>query len=146
MTDPFPDSVLELRAREQYRRGDADFPLVAKETALVLIDMQEEFVTTRGGPYRVPEAARRLPQMARLLETFRRSGLPVIHTAFAATHRFLDRPRLGGRMPNRAPAGFDDSGLFTSLPEMHEAELCILRRSFARVLAVEAILEELELG
>ncbi len=218
----FSDALLEETAREQYLRGDADFPLDARRTALLLIDMQEEFVTERGGPYRVPEAARRVPAMARLLAAFRAGGLPVIHTAFAATHGFLDRPRLGAAMPNRAPKGFDDSALFrearfvpelrpldgeivvlkpsygaffdtpletilkrfgvesvvlagtltdccvgttarqayergfgavvasdataAALPEMHEAELSILRRAFARVLPVARILDELGLA
>lgn len=215
----FPDGVLERMAREQYTKGDAGFPIVPG-AALILIDMQAEFATEFGGPFRVPEAARRIPEMARLLAGFRERGLPVIHTAFAATHRFLDRPRLGPLMPNRASgSAFDDSRLFrearfvpalepregelivlkpsygafydtpletilrrlgagtvvlagtltdccvgttarqafergfgavvasdataTSLPEMHEAELGILRRSFARVLTVEEILREL---
>lgn len=219
--DRFPDAEIERLARAQYHRGDAGFALVPARTALVVIDMQEEFVTRTGGPYRVPDAARRIPAMVRLLEAFRARRLPVIHTAFAETHRFLDRPRFGGDMPNRArDAGFDDDALFrearfvaelrptgdevvilkpsygafydtpletilkragvdtvvlagtltdccvgttarqayergfgavvasdataTALPEMHEAELCILRRSFARVLTVDDILGELQ--
>lgn len=218
----FSDAALERLARAQYRRGDAGFALDPARTALVLIDMQEEFVTERGGPYRVPEAARRVPAMRRLLDGFRARGLPVLHTAFAATHGFRDRPRLGALMPNRAPdAGFDDADLFrearfvpelapvgdevvilkpsygafydtplqtileragvenvvlagtltdccvgttarqayergfgavvasdataTSLPEMHDAELSVLRRSFARVLTVDDILAALPL-
>lgn len=216
----FSDEALEQLARQQYQHGDAGFPLVPGRTALLVIDMQEEFLTDRGGPYRIPAAARSVPAVARLLGFFRTRGFPVIHTAFAATHRFLDRPRLGTQMPNRSSeTGFDDSGLFqaarfvpelqpredevvilkpsygaffdtsletilkrlevetvvlagtltdccvgttarqayergfgavvasdataTSLPKMHQAELCILRRSFARVLTVEAILSEL---
>ena len=219
--DPFPDAELERMARKQYLRGDAGFALVPARTALVVIDMQEEFVTPTGGPYRVPEAARRVPQVARLLDAFRRRGLTVVHTAFAETHGFRDRPRFGTGMPNRArDTGFDDSTLFRSarfvaglepardevvilkpsygafydtpletilkragvdtivlagtltdccvgttarqayergfgavvaadatatlLPEMQEAELCILRRSFARVLAVDDIIGELD--
>jgi nicotinamidase-related amidase len=219
--DPFTDAAIERLAREQYERGDAAFPLVPERTALLMIDMQEEFVTAVGGPHRVPQLAGRVPAMAGLLAAFRRQGLPVIHTAFAATHGFLDRPRLGARMPNRCrDAGFDDSSLFqtarfapelqplgsevvilkpsygaffdtpletilkglardtvvlagiltdccvgttarqayergfgaivvsdataTHLPEMHEAELRILRRHFARVLPVQAIVRELE--
>ena len=213
---PFSSARLAVMARRQYERGDAGFAL--GRAALVLIDMQEEFVEEVGGPYRVPAAAAGIPAMARLLAGFRERGLPVIHTAFAATHEYLDRPLLGARMPNRA-AGFDDANLFrsarfvtalaprpkepvickpsygafydtpletilkrlgvetvvlagtltdccvgttarqayergfgavvasdataTSLPEMHEAELKILRRAFARVLDVDGILSEL---
>jgi len=103
------DARLEALARRQYARGDAGFPLA--QPALILIDMQEEFVESVGGPHRVPAAAARIPSMARLLAAFRERGLPVVHTAFAATHGFLDRPALGARMPNRA-AGFDERALF----------------------------------
>lgn len=223
MQDTFSDRELAERAREQYARGDAGFALVPHRTALIVIDMQEEFVTARGGPYRVPDAALRVPAMARLLGAFRRLALPVVHTAFAATHQFLDRPQHGAAMPNRASdAEFDASALFrtpcfvpalqplagevvihkpsygafydtpletilkrlainfvvlagtltdccvgttarqayergfgavvasdataASLPEMHEAELAILRRAFARVLTVDRIVAELERG
>ena len=216
----YSDEELDTLARGQYEHGDAGFPLVSEKTALVMIDMQEEFAADTGGPYRVPEAARRIPTMARLLHAFRERALPVIHTAFANTHHFLDRPRHGAAMPNRAAAcRFDEAALFqeprfvpalepraseviirkpsygaffdtplqtvlqrlgvdtivlagtltdccigatarqgfergfgvvvasdataTALPEMHEAELKILRRAFARVLPVEGILREL---
>lgn len=217
----FTDAELEALAREQYWHGDAGFALAAGHTALLVIDMQEEYVTALGGPYRVPEAGRRVPAMARLLDAFRRGGLPVVHTAFAATHHFLDRPAWGHTMPNRARSlQFDDAGLFqtpsfvpalapradevvihkpsygafydtplqtilgrldvqtvvlagtltdccvgttarqafergfgvvvaadataAALPEMHDAELRILRRSFARIRSVDEIIEEVE--
>jgi nicotinamidase-related amidase len=221
MTSPdFTDTELEALARRQYQEGDAAFTLAAARTALLMIDMQEEYVTAAGGPYRVPEAGRRVPAMARLLEGCRQRRLPVVHTAFGCTHHFLDRPAYGHTMPNRAHGlGFDDSRLFqqpvfvpglqpladenvihkpsygafydtpletilkrlgiemvvlagtltdccvgttarqayergfgvvvasdataAALPDMHEAELQILRRSFARVRTVREILEEL---
>ncbi len=216
----FSDERIEALARDQYTNGDAGFVLVAGRTALLMIDMQEEFVTGLGGPYRVPHAAGRIPAMARLLCAFRAARLPVIHTAFAATHQFLDRPAPGAMMPNRnANVRFDDSALFhtprfagpltpldsevvihkpsygafydtpletilkrlgvdtvvlaglltdccvgttarqayerglgavvasdataAALEEMHEADLKMLRRAFARVLTVERILAEL---
>ncbi len=216
----FCDERIATLVREQYTNGDAAFPLLAARTALLMIDMQEEFVSEAGGPYRVPEAAGRVPAMARLLCGFRHAGLPVVHTAFAATHHFLDRPARGASMPNRnRNVGFDEAQLFrtprfvaalqpldsevvihkpsygafydtpletilkrwnvdtvvvaglltdccvgttarqayerglgavvasdataAALPEMHEAELKILRRAFARVLTVDRILREL---
>jgi pimeloyl-ACP methyl ester carboxylesterase/nicotinamidase-related amidase len=213
------ETRLELAARRQYGNGDAGFPIERGRVALVMIDMQREFATAAGGPFFVPEAARRVPAMRRLLDGFRAAGLPVIHTAFSATHSFLDRPRHGAAMPNRAAeAGSPPEGLFakavfvpelaplagevvvkkpsygaffdtpletilkrlgvetvvlagtltdccvgttarqayerglgavvasdataTSLPEMHQAELAVLRRAFARVRTVAEILEE----
>lgn len=219
MTQALSDEAIEDLVREQYARGDAGFPLLRARAALVMIDMQEEFVSEASGPHRVPEAARRVPAMARLLAAFRGWNRPVIHTAFSATHRFLDRPAFGACMPIRARGAGEDEGLTRSakfvaglepaddeiviykpsygaffdtpletilkrlrvdtivlagtltdccvgatarqafergyaavvasdatatvLPEVHEAELRVLRRSFARVLTVDEILREL---
>lgn len=207
-------------ARAQYESGDAMFPIVRDKVALVVIDMQREFATPAGGPFFVPEASRRIPTMRRLVDRFRSLGLPVIHTAFSATHLGFDRPRFGTVMPNRAAgAGAVPDGLFrsrafvaelqplaseiviekpsygaffdtpletilkrlgvdtlvlagtltdccvgttarqayergfaavvvsdataTSVPEMHDAELAILRRAFARVMTVDEVVDEL---
>jgi nicotinamidase-related amidase len=81
--------ALALRA---YRRGTAAIQLVADRTALLVIDMQDEFVRPGWTPYWIPEATRQVPRLARLLTTCRARGAPVLHTAFAASHRGLDRP------------------------------------------------------
>ena len=86
---------------EQYESGDAEVAIAADRAALVVIDMQVEFVTPEGGPFYVPEAARRVHAVARLLAGCRARGIPVIHTAFGDTHLGLDRPRHGAEMPNR---------------------------------------------
>jgi nicotinamidase-related amidase len=132
----FSDARLEQLARNQYLHGDAGFVIDPKKTALLMIDMQEEYVFETGGPYRVPEAKRRIPAMQRLLAEFRRRGLPVIHTAFSKTHLYQDRPLRGSLMPNRAAdAGFDDSHLFQNakfVPELQplESEIVILKPSY----------------
>lgn len=100
------DEVLAL-ARRAYRTGQASFEVEANRCALLLIDMQDEFVKPGWTPYWVPEATRMVPRLAALIARCRQAGVPIIYTAFAATHRGLDRPRSGGRMPNRyaAPDG-----------------------------------------
>jgi nicotinamidase-related amidase len=92
--------VLAL-ARETYEKGQADFPLVAGRCALLVIDMQEEFVTPRRTPFWVPAATQIVPRIAGLIEACRAQSIPIIFTAFAATHGFLDRPKCGRSMPNR---------------------------------------------
>lgn len=92
--------VLAL-ARSAYRDGDADFAVRRGDCALLVIDMQDEFVKPRWTPFWVPEATRQLPAIRRLIRACRRHGVPVVFTAFGATHRYLDRPRTGPLMPNR---------------------------------------------
>jgi pimeloyl-ACP methyl ester carboxylesterase/nicotinamidase-related amidase len=95
------DLELAQLVEQQYETGDVGVPVGAERAALVIIDMQEEFVSPGHGPFHVPDAAARVPAIARLLAACRARGVPVIHTAFAETHGGLDRPRHGARMPNR---------------------------------------------
>jgi nicotinamidase-related amidase len=88
-------------AQEAYQTGEATFPLDLRQAALLVIDMQEEFVRPHWTAYWVPDATRMVPRLATLLAAARRAGLPIIHTAFAATHQRRDRPFSGKFMPNR---------------------------------------------
>jgi len=94
------EEVLEL-ARRAYRSGRATFPVVSGRSALLVIDMQDEFVKPGWTPYWVPEATRMVPRLGAFIARCRAAGLPVIYTAFAGTHRSLDRPHSGAFMPNR---------------------------------------------
>jgi nicotinamidase-related amidase len=96
------DEVLQL-AERTYRSGQAGFELALSRTALLVIDMQAEFVEPGWTPFWVPAATDMLPKLAGVLAAARQVGMPVIHTAFAATHQFLDRPASGNFMPNRYP-------------------------------------------
>lgn len=53
--------------------------LPAAHTALVVIDMQNDFVDPQGALF-VPTAPATLPAMAQLLQTARRSGVKVVYT------------------------------------------------------------------
>src|SRR4029453_7963930 len=97
-------------ARRAYRQGQATFALDPKRSALLIIDMQDEFVRPGWTAYWVPEATRIVPRVARLIEACRRLGIPVVYTAFAQTNRRLDRPASGASMPNRYP--FDSENWF----------------------------------
>jgi pimeloyl-ACP methyl ester carboxylesterase/nicotinamidase-related amidase len=128
------DAAIPRLVRRQYESGDARFEIDADRAALLLIDMQEEFVSP-GGPFFVPEAAARVPAAARLLDACRERGLPVVHTAFSDTHRLLDRPRRGAVMPNRF-AGLDVGDRFRGAPrfasglEPAAGEVVLLKPSY----------------
>ncbi len=100
-------------ARRAYREGVAAFEVRADRAALLVIDMQEEFVRPEWTPYWVPEATRLLPAIAALVQDCRAARVPVIFTVFSRTHGYFDRPASGGAMPNRYPElGLDQSGWF----------------------------------
>ncbi len=127
------EDVLRL-AHEAYEHGVPNRPFDLSRAALLVIDMQAEFVERGWAASWVPEATRLIPRLARVLEAARAAGLPVIHTAFAATHRFLDRPLSGAAMPNRYP-GEPSEGLCVTPrfpPELtpRPDEILILKPSY----------------
>lgn len=107
----YTEEDVEALARRAYEHGQPSSALDLRRAALLVIDMQAEYVEPGWTAGWVPEATRMIPRLARVVEAARSARLPVIHTAFAATHRFLDRPRSGSTMPNRYP-GEPSEGLF----------------------------------
>jgi nicotinamidase-related amidase len=100
---PFSEEQVHAWARQAYEQGIASFEVRRARCALLVIDMQDEFVRPGWTPYWVPEATRRVPAMRALVDCCRRVDVPVIYTVFSATHGFLDRPASGASMPNRYP-------------------------------------------
>jgi nicotinamidase-related amidase len=92
--------VLKL-AKKAYLSGDAKFQINKDACALLVIDMQEEFVQPHSTPYWVPEATRQVPLIKELIAACRYHAVPVIYTVFSKTNAYLDRPATGKFMPNR---------------------------------------------
>ncbi len=92
--------VLNL-ARKAYNEGEAKFEIVPEKCALLVIDMQDEFVKPHWAPDWVPEATRQVPRIKRLIEHCRNKSIPVIYTVYSKTHNYLDRPKTGNSMPGR---------------------------------------------
>jgi nicotinamidase-related amidase len=92
--------VLNL-ARKAYNEGDATFKIVPEKCALLVIDMQDEFVRPHWAPDWVPEATRQVPRIKQLIDHCRSKKIPVIYTVYSKTHNYLDRPKTGKFMPGR---------------------------------------------
>lgn len=90
-------------AKRAYAEGSASFALSREECALLVIDMQEEFIKPHWTPFWVPEATKLVPRIKSLIKHCRAREVPVIFTAFAMTHLYNDRPASGAFMPNRYP-------------------------------------------
>jgi nicotinamidase-related amidase len=112
--------VLDL-ARKSYEEGEVKFKILPEKCALLVIDMQDEFVKPRWSPYWVPEATRRVPQMKQLIEHCRSRNIPVIYTVYSKTHQYLDRPKTLPLMPSRFPdLSIDQSSFFVKGTVWHE--------------------------
>jgi len=109
-THEFSEELVLALAKKAYEQGEASFEFTRDKCALLVIDMQDEFVRPNWTPFWVPEATRQIPKISRLIDFCRKKAIPVIFTAFANTHNFLDRPAIGKAMPNRYPSvGTHDS-------------------------------------
>jgi nicotinamidase-related amidase len=112
--------VLSL-ARKAYNQGEARFEIKTDKCALLVIDMQDEFVKPHWSPDWVPEATRQVPRIKMLIEHCRSKNVPVIYTVYSKTHNYLDRPTTGKFMPGRySHLGIDFSAFFVKGRVWHE--------------------------
>lgn len=110
-----------MRLAETAYSENPSFAVDAKSAALLVIDMQDEFVKPHWTPFWVPEATRIVKRVRRLVAFCRDRKIPVIFTAFARTHSYLDRPMTGAFMPNRYVGKIpDDSSYFREGRIWHE--------------------------
>jgi nicotinamidase-related amidase len=112
--------VLNL-AKESYEKGEVEFDIIPIKCALIVIDMQNEFVKPHWSPYWVPEATRQVPRIKKLIEHSRKKNIPIIYTVYSKTHNYLDRPKTLPLMPCRFPnLKFDQSSFFINGEVWHE--------------------------
>ena len=112
--------VLNL-AKRAYTKGSAKFDIVPEKSALLVIDMQDEFVKPHWTPDWVPEATRQVPRIKRLIGHCREKEIPVIFTVYSKTHNYLDRPKTGPLMPGRySELEIDRSSFFVEGRVWHE--------------------------
>jgi nicotinamidase-related amidase len=97
----FTEQEVYNLAKRAYTEGIANFPVSREMCALLVIDMQDEFVKPHWTPFWVPDATKQVPRIKRLIDHCRAFKVPVIYTAFAKTHIYYDRPASGAFMPNR---------------------------------------------
>ncbi|MER5971321.1 isochorismatase family cysteine hydrolase [Streptomyces sp. NPDC002055] len=96
----YTEEWVTARARDAYENGRAAFEVRPERTALLVIDMQDEFVRPGWSPYWVPAATRMAPRLRGLIEASRAASVPVIWTIFDDTHLGLDRPRALPHLPH----------------------------------------------
>ena len=123
----YTEEIVTKAASDAYKNGDAKFDIKASCCALLVIDMQNEFVRPEWTSSWIPEATQQVPKIKRLIDFCRNKDIPVIYTAFNVTNGFLDRPKTGELMPNRYshlgsdPTWFKEGKIWHELaPETNE--------------------------
>ncbi|MCN9242596.1 cysteine hydrolase [Streptomyces sp. RY43-2] len=96
----YTEEWVTARARTAYEQGLATFEIRPERSALLVIDMQDEFVRPGWSPYWVPAATRMAPRLRRLVRHCRDVHVPVIWTIFDDTHLGLDRPHALRHLPH----------------------------------------------
>jgi len=133
--DEFTEEYVLNLAKKAYEEGVASFEIIREKCALLVIDMQDEFVRPHWTPFWVPEATRQVPKIRTLINACRQKRIPVIFTSFARTNNFTDRPSSGRLMPNRYndvaqdPAWFRDGRIWHELTPL-EGEIIIHKPSY----------------
>ncbi len=145
------EDILQL-ARNAYNNGNASFTIIKEKCALLVIDMQEEFVKPNWAPSWIPEATKQVSKIKKLIDKCRNENIPVIYTVFSKTNNYFDRPRGGKFMPNRYPqvkidsADYYDGGKVWHELEPREDEIVIHKPSYGAFYdtPLETILKNLE--
>ena len=143
--------VLNL-ARKAYNEGDAQFEIVPNKCALLVIDMQDEFVRPHWSPDWVPEATKQVPRIKMLVEHCRSKNIPVMYTVYSKTHNYFDRPKTGHFMPGRySQLDIDFSNFYSEGRVWHEltpkeGEIVIRKSSYGAFYdtPLETILKNME--
>ena len=88
----FTEEFILEEAQRQYTEGEALIEVDPGRTALVVVDMMDEFVKPQWCPYWVPDATRQVPKILELRAAFHEAKLPVIYTAYDVSLRGLNFP------------------------------------------------------
>lgn len=78
------------KARRDYASGVASIKLAPKRSALVVVDMIDEFTKPNFAPFWVPDATRILPKVRSLIEKARDVGVPIIYTYYKFNPTYTD--------------------------------------------------------
>jgi nicotinamidase-related amidase len=84
--------VIRARAKAQYEQGRARTEVEVGTTALVIVDMLDEFVKPEWSPFWVPDATRQVPRIRELVDAFHEADMPVIYLGYEVSLRGLNFP------------------------------------------------------
>jgi len=106
----YTEEIVKKNAAEAYVNGDVKFPINYYDCALLVIDMQDEFVKPEWTPYWLPDAIKQISKLKDLISACRRKKVPVIYTFIKETNSCLDKSLISDIMPNNYNhMGYDEA-------------------------------------
>jgi len=101
----FTEEWVRQKAHRLYVEAEAQMDIEPGHTALLVIDMTDEFVKPHWSPYWVPAATRAVPRIKAVIEAFRQAGWPVIYLAYELGQRGLNFPVTDRLVPTTLDTG-----------------------------------------
>jgi len=86
----FTEAYILSKAKRDYEKGEASIKINPRKTALIVVDMLDEFTKPNLTPSWIPDATKQLPKIRDLIDTCRRVGVQVIYTCFAFHTSYVD--------------------------------------------------------
>ncbi len=138
----FSEAWVHERGRRLYEEGEAKIDLDPGATALLVVDMIDEFVKPHWAPYWVPQATEAVPRIRRVIDAFHHAGLPVIYLAYEIGQKGLNTPVTDKLVPTTMDCApwvkdlWQDVVIYEDLaPE--EQDIVVLRHSYSGFYASE---------
>lgn len=138
----FSEAWVRERGRRLYDEGEAKIDLDPRATALIVVDMINEFVEPHWSPYWVPQATAAVPRIRRVIDAFHDAGLPVIYLAYEIGQRGLNTPVTDKLVPTTMDCGpwvkdlWQDVVFYEDIAPQ-ENDLVVLRHSYSGFYASE---------
>jgi len=86
----FTEEYILAKAKRDYAHGEASIKIDPRKTALIVVDMLEEFTKPNLTPSWIPDATKQLPKIKDLIDTCRRVGIQVIYTSYVFHPSYVD--------------------------------------------------------
>jgi len=149
----FSAADIAATAARQYAEGQADMHVVPGRTALLIVDMIDEFVRPHWTPYWIPDATAQAPRIRAVADAFRAAGAPVIYLAYEVGLRGLNFPLAETRVPIGAGVEAYEDEILREVAIWHElrpadGDLVILKHSYSgfHQTPLESVLRSLRTG
>ena len=132
----FSEEWVLKRARQQYDAGRARMEIEPGRTALLVIDMIDEFVKPNWSPYWIPDATRQVPTIRRVIDAFHVAEMPVIFLAYEVGVQGRNFPitetlvPIGEDVANYASSILQEVAIFGDL-EPDKRDLVVLKHCYS---------------
>jgi nicotinamidase-related amidase len=132
----FSAADIAAAAADQYAAGEADMHVLPGRTALLIVDMIDEFVRPHWTPYWIPDATAQAPRIAELAAAFRAAAAPVIYLAYEVGLQGLNFPLTETRVPIGSGVADYASEILQEVSIWHElrpadGDLVILKHNYS---------------